>query len=154
MSNEKRAQQFESMTREIRRFIANAVLFNQQVADKVGLNSTDYQVLNLLELRGQATPGELAVLTRLTTGGITLALDRLESAGCVRRERNPKDRRSYVIRPVSAKLRSVSKFYRAINEGMARLLESYSEKQVDAILEFFQRVNSAPRAGTGRNKEH
>lgn len=145
MSNKKCAQQFESVIREIRRFIANAVLFNQQVADKVGLNSTDYQVVNLLELRGRATPGELALLTRLTTGGVTLALDRLESAGYIRRERSREDRRSYVVRPVAAKVRSIGKFYRGINQGMARLLGSYSEKQVDAILEFFQRMNSAPR---------
>lgn len=145
MSNEKRAQQFQSMNRELRRFIANAVFFNQQVADNIGLNSTDYQVLNLLELRGQATPGELASLTRLTTGGVTLALDRLEAAGYIRRERSCEDRRSYLVRAVPAKLRSVGKFYRAINQGMARLLGSYSEKQVDAILEFFQRMNSAPR---------
>lgn len=145
MSKEKRAQQFEAMNREIRQFIANAVLFNQQVADKIGLNSTDYQVLNLLELRGQATPGELAILTTLTTGGITLALDRLESAGYIRRERNPEDRRSCVVRAVPGKLRSLGKFYRDINDGMARLLGSCSEEQVDAIVEFFRRANNAPR---------
>jgi DNA-binding MarR family transcriptional regulator len=154
MSNEKRARQFRSMKGEIRRFIANAVLFNQQVADKIGLNSTDYQVLNLLELRGQATPGELAVLTTLTTGGVTLALDRLESAGYIERERSREDRRSYIVRAVPAKLRSLEKFYRSINEGMARLLRSYSEKQVDAILEFFQRANNAPRPNALLTNKH
>jgi DNA-binding MarR family transcriptional regulator len=154
MSNENRAQQFESLNREIRRFIANAVLFNQQVADKIGLNATDYQVLNLLELRGQATPGELAVLTTLTTGGVTLALDRLESAGYIRRERNRQDRRSYVVRAVPAKLRSLGKFYHSVNEGMARLFNSYSEKQVDAILEFFQRANNLPRPEPPRKGKH
>lgn len=154
MSNEKRARQFESLNREIRRFIANAVLFNQQVADKVELNSTDYQVLNLLELRGQATPGELALLTTLTTGGVTLALDRLERAGYIRRERNRQDRRSYIVRAVPAKLRSLARFYRSINEGMARLFSSYSEKQVGAILEFFRRANSLPRPEPPRKGKH
>jgi DNA-binding MarR family transcriptional regulator len=154
MSNENRAQQFESLNREIRRFIANAVLFNQQVADRIGLNATDYQVLNLLELRGHATPGELALLTTLTTGGVTLALDRLESAGYIRRERNREDRRSYIVRAVPAKLRSLGKFYRTINEGMARLFSSYGEKQVDAILEFFQRANNLPRPEAPRMGKH
>lgn len=145
MSNAKRARQLATMNREMRRFIANAVLFNAQVAEKIGLNSTDYQVLNLLELRGQATPGELAVLTTLTTGGVTLALDRLERAGYIRRERNREDRRSYVVRAVPAKLRSLGRFYRSIHEGLERLLACYSGKQVDAILEFFARMNNAPR---------
>lgn len=145
MSNEKRAQQMHALIREMRRFIANAILFNQQVADKLGVNSTDFQVLNLLELRGQATPGELAALTALTTGGVTLALDRLERGGYIRRERNPQDRRSVLVRPVYAKLRNVAKFYRPIDEGLNRFFSSYSDKEFAAILEFFLGVNKARR---------
>jgi DNA-binding MarR family transcriptional regulator len=76
---------------EVRRFIANTVLFNQRLADALGINATDYQVLNVLDLRGSARPGELAKLTGLTTGGVTVVLDRLERAGFVRRERNPNE---------------------------------------------------------------
>lgn len=145
MSNGNRTRQGHSLIREMRRFIANAVLFNQQVADQLGLNATDHQVLNLLDLRGPVTPGELATLTALTTGGVTLSLDRLEGAGYIRRERNPEDRRSLIVRPIPVKLREVGKFYRAIDTGMRRLLSSYSDKELAAILEFFLRMNNAPR---------
>ena len=155
MSNGKRTRQLHSLIREMRRFIANALLFNQQVAAKLGINATDHQVLNLLDLRGQATPGELAVLTTLTTGGVTLALDRLERAGYIRREKNPQDRRSLLIRPVPTKLRHVGRFYKSINEGLDRLFSSYTDKQVAAILEFFVRANSSPRPNAlpSRNKD-
>jgi len=43
------------------------------------------------------TPGKLAELTGLTTGGITVVLDRLEKAKYIRQERNPNDRRSISI---------------------------------------------------------
>jgi MarR family transcriptional regulator, organic hydroperoxide resistance regulator len=152
MSNEKRAQQMHALIREMRRFIANAILFNQQVADKLGVNSTDFQVLNLLELRGQATPGELAALTALTTGGVTLALDRLERNGYIRREKNPQDRRSVLVLPVYAKLRNVAKFYRPIDEGLNRFFSSYSDKEFAAILEFFLGVNNARRANATPSK--
>ena len=39
--------------------LAGAILFNQKVADELGLNATDLQCLNLLELQGSLTPGEL-----------------------------------------------------------------------------------------------
>ena len=60
MSSPKNLKLMESLNREVRRFIANAILFNLKVAGEVGLNGTDMQCLNLLELQGSATPGELA----------------------------------------------------------------------------------------------
>jgi DNA-binding MarR family transcriptional regulator len=153
MSNPERARQLQSLIREMRRFIANAILFNQQVADRLGLNATDYQVLNLLDLRGQATPGELAALTGLTTGGVTQALDRLERAGYVRRGENPQDRRSLLVRPVPGKLRALQKLYKSIHKGLDRLFASYTGKEVAAILEFFVRANSSPRPGVRTRRE-
>ena len=86
----------------VRRMLAGAIIFNQQVAESLGVNATDLQCLNLLELQGALTPGDLARCCGLTTGGVTVVLDRLEKAGYVRREANPRDRRSLLIRPVPA----------------------------------------------------
>lgn len=35
----------------VRRMLAGAIIFNQQVAESVGVNATDLQCLNLLELQ-------------------------------------------------------------------------------------------------------
>src|SRR5579872_2319205 len=91
----------------VRRMLAGAIIFNQQVAESLGVNATDLQCLNLLELQGALTPGELARCCGLTTGGVTVVLDRLEKAGYIKREPNPDDRRSLLIRPVTAKLRKL-----------------------------------------------
>lgn len=69
-------------------------------ASRFGLNqSGEYQVL--LKLRGspegRSTPGELAEHLVLSTGAMTNRLDRLEEAGLIVRERDPKDRRSLII---------------------------------------------------------
>ncbi|MHA7270268.1 MarR family transcriptional regulator [Arthrobacter sp. HLT1-20] len=73
--------------------MARAVLFQDAVAKWGGLNSTDLQCASLLMSRGPATPGELAELTGLTSGGaITTAIDRLEREGFVARLRDPNDR--------------------------------------------------------------
>src|SRR5580698_8914249 len=98
MSTSKRNALEVKLIRQIRQLIAGSILFNQRIADRVGLHLTDMQCLNLLDLLGPVTPGKLAACTGLTTGGVTVMLDRLEKAGVVKRERNPNDRRSVLVR--------------------------------------------------------
>ncbi len=50
MSNEKRMRLLEDLIREMREFIAGAILNNQRIADRLGINYTDQQVLNLVDL--------------------------------------------------------------------------------------------------------
>ena len=89
MSTGNRAALHASLIRNIRYFIAGTIVFNQKVADSVGLHLTDMQCLNLLELEGAMTPGKLAKWMGLSTGGVTVMLDRLEQGGYIRREANP-----------------------------------------------------------------
>jgi DNA-binding transcriptional ArsR family regulator len=72
-------------------------LMSQAAADKIGVNTTDLNCLNILSFGGQMTAGELARATGLTTASITGVVDRLEQAGFVRRERDARDRRRVVI---------------------------------------------------------
>ncbi len=96
---------------EIRKFIAAAIFFNTQTAEKVGIGLTDMQMLHMLQLYGPSTPSRLAVWTGLSSGGVTVALDRLEKAGYVRREANPEDRRSLLVALVPARLQRVAGHY-------------------------------------------
>lgn len=149
MSKPNREKAFQSLLQEMRRFIANAVLFNDQLAQQLGVNSTDYQVLNLLDLRGSAKPGELARLTGLTTGGITLALDRLETAEFARRERNPHDRRSVIVRPVPAKMHKISQLYKPVIAAMQSIAAGYSSDDLGVIADFFGRANASRAKAEG-----
>ena len=94
MSSPRRTELNAALIGHIRQFIAGSILFNQQVAERTGLRLTDMQCLNVLELLGPSTPGTLAACTGLTTGGVTVMLDRLERAEYVKRAPNPADRRS------------------------------------------------------------
>lgn len=143
MSSAKSLPVGESLTREVRRFIAGAILFNLKVADEEGLNGTDIQCLNLLELQGSATPGELARWAFLTTGGVTVVLDRLEKAGYIRRQPNPHDRRGSIIRPVPAAARKLHALYQSKGQGLAQALSAYNEGELKLILDFFNRANSS-----------
>ena len=52
-------------------------LMGQAAADRIGINSTDLNCLNILSFSGHMTAGELAKATGLTTASITGVIDRL-----------------------------------------------------------------------------
>ena len=141
MSTRRAAVRHKTLVIEIRKFIANAIFFNQKVAERFNLNLTDSQCLNILEMAGSATPGQLAERTGLTTGGVTVVLDRLEKAGFIQREPNPRDRRSLIIRPVPAALEPMHAVYSEINLDLGKLLDSYDERELDVIVDFFEKSN-------------
>ena len=78
LSRARRAELHETMIVQIRQFIAASILFNQRVAEQTGLGLTDMQCVGVLEMLGPTTPGTLAEWTRLSSGGVTVMLDRLE----------------------------------------------------------------------------
>jgi DNA-binding MarR family transcriptional regulator len=70
-------------------------------AARFGLHqSGEYKVLMKLRQAPERkmTPGQLSSKLVLSTGAMTNRLDRLESAGLIRRERDPDDRRSVNVR--------------------------------------------------------
>jgi DNA-binding MarR family transcriptional regulator len=93
-------------------------------------------------LGGIAAPGEFARWAFLTTGGVTVALDRLEKAGYIQREPNPQDRRSSIIRPLPAKFRKLHALYQAKGQALMGVLSAYNESELKMILDFFSRVDS------------
>jgi DNA-binding MarR family transcriptional regulator len=143
VSNRKRSELVEAMVQEVRKFLAAGILFNEKVAAELGLNGTDLQFLNLLEIEGRATPGDLARWSGLTTGGVTVAVDRLEKAGYVKRQPNPKDRRSTIIRPVPARLLELYLIYKSKGELVVSVLSEFSDRELEVIMNFLKRTNGA-----------
>ena len=72
-------------------------LLGQLAAERIGINATDLNCLNIVALSGPLTAGDLARSTGLTTASITGVIDRLEESGFVRRERDPGDRRRVIV---------------------------------------------------------
>lgn len=140
LSNKKSAS--EALMLELRRFIAGVILFNQRVAERVGLNPTDMQCIHLIQLMGPLTAGKLAECTGLTTGGVTVVLDRMEKAGLVRRERNPNDRRSVLVHLQPATLTGIETHYAEIASRTYAFFASCAERDLRTVLEFFTRLNS------------
>jgi MarR family transcriptional regulator, organic hydroperoxide resistance regulator len=141
-SPSKRKSSAAELVHQLRHFIAGVILYNQRVAEQLGMNPTDMQCIHLLELMGPLTPGKLAECTGLTTGGVTVVLDRLENAGYARRERNPQDRRSVVIHLEPETLSEIEAHYGAINKQLNAFLANYPEQDLKTVLDFFAKINS------------
>src|SRR5271156_1937764 len=127
---------------EIRKFIAASIFFNAQAAEKAGLGLTDMQLLHMLQLYGPSTPSRLAGWTGLSSGGITVALDRLEKAGYLRREPNPADRRSLLITLLPARLRKIAAMYEGVEKETRRLLATLPQSDLEAVVRFFETLQA------------
>jgi DNA-binding MarR family transcriptional regulator len=128
---------------EIRKFIASAIFFNAQAAEKVGLSLTDMQMIHVLQLYGPATPGRLATWTGLSTGGVTVALDRLQKAGYIRREPNPADRRSLLVTLMPVCNRKLNSMYGEVESETRRLLATLPSSDLEAVIRFFETLREA-----------
>jgi len=130
------------------RFIANVVLYNHVVAQRVGLGASDGQFMTLLDVHGPLTPGDLARHTGMTTGTVTGVLDRLERAGLVARTRDTADRRRVVVTPRQDVIAQVlHPHYAQQAEGLDAVLRSRSPAELDAIERFL--VDIVAAAGDG-----
>jgi DNA-binding MarR family transcriptional regulator len=115
-------------------------------AERIGINVTDLNCLNILALTGSMTAGELARETGLTTASITGVLDRLEEAGFVRRERDPGDRRRVIVRLDATRgLRDVAPVFAPVVEAWRATAAAYTDEQLTLILEFQHQLEQIMR---------
>jgi DNA-binding MarR family transcriptional regulator len=121
----------------LRRSGAVMQLLGAASADRIGINVTDLNCLNILALSGPLTAGELARATGLTTASITGVLDRLEEGGFVRRERDAHDRRRVVVHldPTRGR-RHVAPVFAPVVEAWRAAAAQYTDEQLALILGF------------------
>jgi DNA-binding transcriptional ArsR family regulator len=112
-------------------------LLGQAAAERLGINATDLNCLNIVALTGAITAGELARATGLTTASITGVLDRLEESGFVRRERDSRDRRRVNVHlNLSRNLRDVGPVFAPMIKAWRTVASRYSDDELHLILDF------------------
>jgi DNA-binding MarR family transcriptional regulator len=113
-------------------------LVDQRAAQRLGLNRTDMRCLELVFGDAALSPGELAAAAGLTTGGVTTAIDRLERAGYVTRQRDADDRRRVTLRPTALATRLAGEIYGPIvREGNAYLAR-LDTRTLEQLLKFLR----------------
>jgi DNA-binding MarR family transcriptional regulator len=121
-------------------------LMSQAAADRIGINATDLNCLNILSFGGHMTAGELARATGLTTASITGVVDRLEEAGFVSRERDPHDRRRVVVTlSLERAMHDVASVFQPVLRDWRTLAARYSDDELRLIVDFYARMEQVFR---------
>ncbi|HVC39863.1 MAG TPA: MarR family transcriptional regulator [Candidatus Dormibacteraeota bacterium] len=101
-----------------------------------GVNRTDLRLLDLLASRGPLSAGELGRAAGISSGGMTVALDRLTRAGYVLRTPNDNDRRSVMVQ-VTEKIEGPSQAaFGPLQARVEAILEGYRAEQLELLAEF------------------
>src|SRR3984893_2200068 len=121
-------------------------LLGQMSAERIGINVTDLNCLNIVALTGPMTAGGLARATGLTTASITGVLDRLEDGGFVRRERDPKDRRRVIVTlNPGPGLREIGPTFGPLVRAWRDAAAGYSDEELRLLLDFQRRFEGIVR---------
>ncbi|MFG2002239.1 MarR family winged helix-turn-helix transcriptional regulator [Spirillospora sp. NPDC048911] len=143
MSNPERARMERELQLAIQRSTMWTVLLHHTTASKAGMNVTDAQCINALTLDGPQTPGQLAQLMGITTGGaITAVIDRLEKAGFVRRTRDPDDRRRVIIELVPESIGRFARYFEPIARAFGEKLDGFTDEQLGFLLGYVSDNNT------------
>jgi DNA-binding MarR family transcriptional regulator len=103
---------------------------DEAAADFLGVHRTDTRVLDVLDMTGRMSAGELAKAVHLSPAAVTAALDRLERAGYVRRVRDDGDRRRVIAEPTERMRELAGELYGPLAAEGERLLGELTVPQL------------------------
>ncbi len=147
MADSSRTRLYEELSMESRRYLAAYVLFNQAVADHLGLHPTDVQCLSLLTARPDPlTVKQIADMTGLTTGSATRLVDRLEKGGYVARTPDQQDRRRVLVTPVPERIARVKAVWADLGPAWQELLDDHTEEELEVIARHMRRAHDLSHA--------
>lgn len=124
------------------------------VFDRHGINVASFDVLAALRRSGppyQMTSGQLAEMSLVTTGGITLRVDRLEQAGLVERERDSTDRRVVYARLTARGKEVFDAAAREHFENENHMLAGLSATERTALADLFRKLERSITASEDEN---
>lgn len=123
--------------------------FRAAMVTALGIGLSDIDALEYLERLGPMTQRELGAQLSLSSGGVTVLVDRLAQRGLVRRSAHPTDRRASVIELASAALPEVPEiedYHRSLGATSRRL----TSRQRQIVRDFLQAATSeSERASAG-----
>lgn len=147
---ERRRQLIKELFEAGRESSAATVLFHAAIAAGAGLSASDMKTIDTLSRFGSLTAGELAQRIGLATASVTSLIDRLERKGWVRRVRDPKDRRVVIVEPIRDRAIKADAFFATLRPTFESLADSYSDEQLETILDFLRRSAERTREVTAR----
>jgi DNA-binding MarR family transcriptional regulator len=155
-----RAELLAATLAAIRRLGTEVDGLDQRAASRFGINRTDLHLIDRLRSDGPQKPSLLARSVGLTSGGLSIALERLERIGYIRRSPHPDDRRSVLVEATEAIVPIETEVFGPLIERMTALLDDYTDEQLATIRDYLDHAattisQSGPSAVIGpENARH
>jgi DNA-binding MarR family transcriptional regulator len=124
----------------LQRHAVEAVQLGRIFAERHDLHPTDWAAL-LAVVQGDCagrplTPGELGERLGMSSGATTAVVDRLESAGHLRRVRDSRDRRRLTLHRAGNAHALLRAFFEPLEVGMEALTAGYSAPELETVHRF------------------
>jgi DNA-binding MarR family transcriptional regulator len=146
----RRPELIAEMVAEVRQQQIAYDRFHDAVAAYLGVNRTDLRCLDILDLAGRRTAGELAAEMGMSTGAVTALLDRVEKAGYVRRVRDPGDRRRVLAELTEQARQRGWEIYQPFTELTGPAFARFTAEQLATVRDFLQVGNAFYAEQTAR----
>lgn len=133
---------------------ANAVqLFAQASIAELEMCGSDFAVMEALLHKGPLPINELGKKVLLTSGSITVAIDRLESKGLVERRAHSSDRRTRLVHLTREGRKLITRIYRDHAADMEQLVSgSLSDKERETLIVLLKKIG-LKAAAAGEEKK-
>lgn len=128
----------DDLTHAVRQDQMANSLFEDVLAQFLGINRTDARCIDLIAQHGRLTAGQLAERSGLTSGAVTVMIDRLERAGYVARQRDPGDRRKVWVE-LTAYAHAIGKSIYGQFGDVGRVLSAeFSADELEAVARYLR----------------
>jgi DNA-binding MarR family transcriptional regulator len=114
-----------------------------RAVQELGLSTEQAHLLLVLWTYGPLTMGELGREVALSSGTLSTAVDRMETAGLVKRVADPEDRRSVRVMPAAWPAARRAKLTDALVATASEMLSPLSAKEQATLLALLTRVLDA-----------
>ncbi|MFE0381313.1 MarR family winged helix-turn-helix transcriptional regulator [Streptomyces inhibens] len=126
--------------------------FDEAAAALLGLNRTDLRCLDLILAKDPMSAGELTTAAKLSPAATTTAIDRLERAGFVTRNRDATNRRRVLVSATEAAHAVEREVYGPVGEAGTMALRRYGKDQLAVIIDFLETAHRVQEEQTARLK--
>src|SRR4030095_15978314 len=109
------------------------LLFHHAVARRLGLGPADHKCLDVLRDGGSMSSNQLAAMSGLTGDAVTGVVARLERAGYLSREPDPRDGRKQILCLVVERIADFQAIFGPLRTDVAAVLEPFYTHQLCPI---------------------
>jgi DNA-binding MarR family transcriptional regulator len=131
------------MTATLQRFGLERDRMRAALASQAGITATDLDALEHLEADGPLTQRDLGDRLSLTSGAVTMLVDRLERAGWVRRRPHPSDRRYVMVELSEQAAERAPAGLSTFHARVGKIADAVPPEHRDAIRAFLQAAAEA-----------